>query len=128
MNRMTRQRCSRSFERGFNPYFGPSWGHRVVENLISLLMGVVNGTSCGNRYKACSASPPDHPVWVFHCALFGEEPRLLLDLNLLLRLALIYPFHSDLSIHEHLNLNRFLKRLKAGGKVVIIDNYCPCNR
>jgi hypothetical protein len=124
MNRMTRQKCSRSFERGFDPYFGPSWDHRVVENLISLLMAVVNGTSCGNRYKACSASPPDHPVWVFYCALFGEKPRLLLDLNLdlnlLLRLTLIYLFHSDLSIHEHLTSTWFLERLKAGRKVVII--------
>jgi hypothetical protein len=72
MNRMTQLSCSRSFERGFNSYFGFSWGRGDVGTLISLSMALVKGTSCGNRCKAFSASQLDHPVCVFLFALFGE--------------------------------------------------------
>jgi hypothetical protein len=74
---MTRQSCSRSFERGFNPYCGRSWDRGDVASLVLLLMAPVNGTSCGNRYKACSASLPDHPVWVFLRVFWRETLSLL---------------------------------------------------
>jgi hypothetical protein len=46
-----------------------------MKNLILLLMASIHGTSCGNRYKACSAALPGHPVWALLWSLFKEEPK-----------------------------------------------------
>ena len=46
----------------------------------SLLSDVLlERTSCSNRYKAFSASPPDHFGRALSCALSGEEPYILDD-------------------------------------------------
>ena len=53
-----------------------AWDPYFLSKASLLFDVLLERTSCSNRYKAFSASPPDHFGRALSCALSGEEPQL----------------------------------------------------